>query len=217
LLYQAAMARIRQLAAHEVGHTLGLMHNYYDSAQNWISVMDYPHPMERLREDGTLDLSNAYPARIGEWDKVAINYGYRAFANDKAEDVELRKILDDSWSKDLRYMTNQDLGVHPRVDQWSNGVNQADELNRIMKIRRLALDRMGENSIRKGAPMATIEEPLVPIFMYHPLFGGIDGRKRSRRGLRLRYAGRRADASEMGDGSQSAKSAGRTCHYIETR
>jgi hypothetical protein len=167
VLYQAAMARIRQLAAHEVGHTLGLMHNYYDSAQNWISVMDYPHPMERLREDGTLDLANAYPARIGEWDKTAINYGYRAFADDKTEAAELGKILDDAWARDLRYMTNQDLGVHPRVDQWSNGVSQADELNRIMKIRRLALDRMGENSIRKGAPMATIEEPLVPIFMYH--------------------------------------------------
>ena len=77
ILYQTALARIRQLAAHEVGHTLGLGHNYYDSTKGWISVMDYPHPQEKLRADGTIDLSHAYPARIGEWDKVAINYGYR--------------------------------------------------------------------------------------------------------------------------------------------
>jgi Met-zincin/Domain of unknown function (DUF5117) len=166
VLYETALARIRQLAAHEVGHTLGLGHNYYDSTRGWISVMDYPHPMEKLREDGTIDLSEAYPARIGDWDKVAIDYGYRQFA--RGEDpAALAKILDDAWAQDLRYMTNQDTDIHPRVDQWSNGVDQAAELNRIMKIRRAALNRLGEHTIRNGAPMATIEEPLVPIFMYH--------------------------------------------------
>jgi hypothetical protein len=167
VLYQAALARIRQLAAHEVGHTLGLAHNYYDSQRGWMSVMDYPHPSEKLREDGSVDLSNAYPARIGEWDKTTIDYGYREFAGNVDETAALTKILDDAWAQDLRFMTNQDLGVHPKVDQWSNGVNQADELNRIMKVRRAALNRMGEHSIRNGQPMATIEEPLVPIFMYH--------------------------------------------------
>src|SRR5262249_43171976 len=166
LLYQTALKRIRQLAAHEVGHTLGLGHNYYDSTKGWISVMDYPHPLEKLRDDGSIDLSEAYPQRIGEWDKIAINYGYRQLPPGD-EEAELTKILDDAWAKDLRYFTNQDLESHPRVDQWSNGVNQADELNRIMKIRRAALNRLGEHSIRKGAPMATVEEPLVPVYMYH--------------------------------------------------
>jgi hypothetical protein len=167
VLYQTALARIRQLAAHEVDHTLGLMHNYYDSRQGRISVMDYPHPLEKLREDGTIDLSDAYTAQIGEWDKITIRYGYSQFAKDEDESAELNKILDAAWAQDLRFMTNQDTGIHPKVDQWSNGVNQAEELGRIMKIRRAALNRMGERTIRNGAPMATIEEALVPIFMYH--------------------------------------------------
>jgi hypothetical protein len=181
VLYQTALARIRQLAAHEVGHTLGLGHNYYDSSKGWISVMDYPHPLEKLRDDGTIDLSQAYQARIGDWDKVAINYGYRELPRGD-ETAALERILNDAWEQDLRYMSNQDTSSHPRVDQWSNGVNQAEELNRLMKIRRSALNRIGEHTIRTGAPMATIEEPLVPIYMYHryavestaSMIGGID-------------------------------------------
>jgi len=167
VLYDTALARIRQLSAHEVGHTLGLGHNYYDSSHGWISVMDYPHPLEALRADGTIDLSNAYPARIGEWDKVAIDYGYREFAGADDDAAALTGILDAAWKADLKYFTNQDTDIHPRVEQWSNGVNQADELNRLMKVRRAALNRMGEQTIRAGAPTVTIEEPLVPIWMYH--------------------------------------------------
>jgi hypothetical protein len=167
ILYEAALKRIRQLSAHEVGHTLGLGHNYYDSTKGWISVMDYPHPLEELRADGTIDISNAYPQRIGEWDKVTIDYGYRELAPGTDERQALTKILDDAWGQDLRYFTNQDTDIHPRSEQWSNGVNQAEELDRLMKVRRAALSRMGEQTIRLGAPMTTLEEPLVPIWMYH--------------------------------------------------
>jgi hypothetical protein len=167
VLYETALKRIRQLSAHEVGHTLGLGHNYYDSDKGWISVMDYPHPLEKLSADGSIDLSDAYQARIGEWDKVTINYGYRQLPPGTNEKAALTKILDDAWAQDLRYMTNQDTDSNPKVDQWSNGVDQADELYRLMKVRRSALNRIGEHTIRAGAPLATIEEPLVPIYMYH--------------------------------------------------
>lgn len=129
--------------------------------------MDYPHPLEELKADGTIDLSKAYEARIGDWDKVAIDYGYRELPKGTHEADALRKILDEAWSADLRYFTNQDTDIHPRTEQWSNGINQADELTRIMTVRRAALNRIGERTIRTGAPMTTIEEPLVPIYMYH--------------------------------------------------
>jgi hypothetical protein len=167
IAYNTALARIRQLSAHEVGHTLGLGHNYYDSTKGRISVMDYPHPLEKLNPDGTIDLSDAYQAHIGEWDKVTINHGYRQFPAGTDEKPGLRKILDDAWTADLRYMTNQDMEVHPRAEWWSNGVDQTDELNRLMQLRRAALNRIGERTIREGTPMAMLEEPFVPIFLYH--------------------------------------------------
>ncbi len=74
-----SLARLRQLAAHEVGHTLGLPHNYIASTIERASVMDYPHPHVEIKNDTTLDLSNAYATGIGGWDKIAINYAYREF------------------------------------------------------------------------------------------------------------------------------------------
>ena len=176
--------------------------------------MDYPHPMEKLRDDGTIDLSEAYPARIGDWDKVAIDYGYRQFP--RGEDTAaLAKILDDAWAQDLRYMTNQDTDIHPKVDQWSNGVDQADELNRIMKIRRAALNRLGEHTIRNGAPMATIEEPLVPIFMYHRY--SVESAASMVAGQDYIYAMRGDGRTpvEMGVRRQSAQGAGRAGRHLE--
>src|SRR3977135_3266351 len=105
--------------------------------------MDYPHPLEKLNADGSLDLSDAYPQHIGDWDKVTINYGYRPFATGADEQPALGKSLDDAWAQDLRYMTNQDTDSNPKVDQWSNGVDQADELLRLMKVRRGALNKIG--------------------------------------------------------------------------
>ncbi len=162
-----ALARIRQLSAHEVGHTLGIGHNYYDSDLGRISVMDYPHPLVTLKPDGSLDISKVYDAGIGAWDKVAIHYGYQDFAPGTDEKAALSAILDGAIKKDLLFLSNQDNEAHPRVDWWSNGTDAGAELARMMDVRRAALARFGENAIQKGAPMATIEEVLVPLYLHH--------------------------------------------------
>jgi hypothetical protein len=162
-----ALARIRQLSAHEVGHTLGIGHNYYDSEAGRISVLDYPHPLVTLKADGSLDISKVYDVGIGAWDKVAINYGYQDFPPGTDEKAALSSILDAAIKKDLLFLSNQDNEAHPRVDWWSNGTDAGTELVRMMEVRRSALSRFGENAIQKGAPMATIEEVLVPLYLHH--------------------------------------------------
>ena len=166
-LLEWALARIRQLSAHEVGHTLGIGHNYYDSAAGRISVLDYPHPLVTLAADGRIDHSQVYASGIGEWDKIAIRYGYTDFPEGADERAALDAILEEGHARDLFYLTNQDVGAHANVNQWSNGTNAAQELDRMMKVREVALSRFGERAIKRGAPLATMEEVLVPLYLHH--------------------------------------------------
>jgi len=166
-LAQMVLARLRQLAAHEVGHTLGFRHNYYDSDAGRISVMDYPHPLETIKPDGSIDLTNAYAVGIGEWDKVAVRYTYGDFSRSPNPSAARQAIIVDAAKRDLRVLSDQDPGYNPRVDRWANGTNPATELARIMKVRRAALDRFGEAAIRRDTPLALMEEALVPVFLHH--------------------------------------------------
>ena len=162
-----ALARLRQLSAHEVGHTIGLGHNYYASSEGRISVMDYPHPLIDVDDEGNFDFSEVYDDKIGEWDKVTINYGYRDFPPGADESEELRAILDEAWERDIIYMTNQDMSAQPRVHQWANGNDPVAELDRMMRVRRAALDRFDERVIKLGQPLAELEEVLVPLYLHH--------------------------------------------------
>lgn len=170
-LERMAIARIRQLSAHEVGHTLGLAHNYIASAQGRSSVMDYPHPLVQLRPDGTMDLSNAYTTQIGEWDKLAITWGYQDFPAGTDERTALDRILAETRARGLTFVTDEDSrpagSLHPQSHLWDNGADPAAELRRMMAVRRAALERFGERAIRAGRPLATIEEALVPLYLHH--------------------------------------------------
>jgi hypothetical protein len=132
--------------------------------------MDYPHPFVQLRPDGTIDLTNAYPQSIGEWDKVAIRWGYQDFPDGMAPAAKraaLDRVIAEAEAKDLRFMTNQDADLTPQSDQWALGTNMSTELERMMMVRRTALQRFGENAIQRGMPLATLEETLVPLYLHH--------------------------------------------------
>jgi len=166
-----ALARIRQLSAHEVGHTLGIAHNYVSSTQNRASVMDYPHPLVQLREDGSIDLGQAYTGEIGEWDKLAVTWGYADFAEGTDEPAALEEILSRGRARGITFLTDQDArspgSAHPQAHLWDNGADAAAELRRVLAVRRAALARLGEAAVRHGRPLATLEEVLVPLYLHH--------------------------------------------------
>jgi len=167
---EMALARIRQLACHEVGHTLGMEHNYASSVNGRASVMDYPHPLVTISEDGSIDLSEAYDEGVGEWDKVSIAFGYQHFPDDVDEEKELKAILDRAFSRGLYYLASQDAGLssaHPLANTWDNGRHPVDELEKLMKVRGAALDSFSEKRIPLGTPMATLEDVLVPVYFFH--------------------------------------------------
>lgn len=170
-MLKMALNRLRQLSAHEIGHTLGLMHNYAASISNRASVMDYPHPQARLYANGEIDLNDAYDLKIGEWDKVAINWGYRQFATGADEKMELESLLQQAAHRGLLFISDRDAraagGLHPYAHLWDNGADPIKELNDVMKVRQKALHQFGLHNLRNGMPMAMLEDALVPIYLYH--------------------------------------------------
>jgi hypothetical protein len=182
------LARIRQLSAHETGHTLGLAHNFAASSfSQSASVMDYPHPYVTLDASGKPDLSHAYAVNIGEWDKVAIDYGYRDLPAD-ADQATLSRPVDAALKRGLYFITDEDArplgGAHPHAHLWDNGADAAGELNRVLEVRAAALKRFGEGAIRSGEPMAELEDKLVLVYLLHryqteaaaKVIGGLDYR-----------------------------------------
>ncbi len=182
---QMALARLRQLAAHEVGHTLGMQHNFAASSNHNSSVMDYPHPYVVLTENG-IDLSKAYDTGIGEWDKRTVLYGYQDYTSAEEEAKGLQQILADNIALKLRYIQDRDArpesGAHAFAHLWDNGDDPVAELNRIIELRSYALEHFSEHNIPVGAPLSTLEDVLVPVYLMHryqveavsKLIGGYD-------------------------------------------
>lgn len=180
-----ALARIRQLGAHEVGHTLGFVHNFAASTNNNASVMDYPHPQIELK-NGEVNLSNAYSTGIGEWDKVTVAYSYSDFNTAENEQNALNMILDNAKKKGLRFITDSDAraagGAHTLAHLWDNGKSASEELEAVLQVREKAISTFSEDNIRLNEPFSMLEDAFVPLYFFHryqteaatKLIGGLD-------------------------------------------
>ncbi len=166
-----ALARIRQLAAHEVGHTLGFEHNFAASTQDRASVMDYPFPLIRFDDNGEIDLTDAYAEGIGDWDKRTVLYAYQDFSDAVDSAAARQAILDKTIEDGYAYVADGDSrsvsSAHPDGNLWDNGADAIAELEHLLEVRAYALGRFSDRVIRGGRPLATIEEVLVPVYLLH--------------------------------------------------
>ncbi len=181
-----ALARIRQLSAHEVGHTLGFAHNFAASTNDRASVMDYPAPLVKVAADNTLDLTEAYTEEIGKWDHFAVRYAYTEFANGVDERTRLEELIQEYLDDGLRFLSDADArpsgAAHPLANLWDNGTDPVEALNHTMRVRRIALEQFGEHNIPEGEPLANLESTLVPLYLHHryqieaaaKMLGGVD-------------------------------------------
>jgi hypothetical protein len=165
-----SLARIRQLAAHEVGHTLGFAHNFAASSYSRGSVMDYPAPLVEIK-NGKLDLSNAYAVGIGSFDKYSVKFSYSQFPESTNETAELEKIITQGVADGMLYISDSDARgmntAHPLASIWDNGTDMIAYLRFEMNVRRIGLSQFGLNSIPKGTPLSELEAKLIPLYLHH--------------------------------------------------
>lgn len=169
-MMEMALARIRQLSAHEVGHTIGFAHNFAASVNDRASVMDYPHPQFRLK-DGEVDFNNAYDEGIGEWDKVTVQYSYSDVPENVSEREYLNAILAAAEGSGLQFISDTDArsqgGAHVNAHLWDNGKSAAEELDDILKVRKTAISNFSEDNIRQNEPFSVLEDVFVPLYFLH--------------------------------------------------
>jgi hypothetical protein len=185
---ELALARIRQLSAHEVGHTLGLAHNFAASTAGRASVMDYPAPLVTIDDEGRLDFARAYSSGVGEWDRAAIRWAYSEFPPGADEGAELDAIVRATLDRGLVMLSDADArgesAAHPLASLWDNGSDPVSALERTMRVRRLALARFGERNVAAGQPRAYLEEVFATVYLHHrfqlaaaaKVLGGVDYR-----------------------------------------
>lgn len=164
------LARVRQVTAHEIGHTIGLGHNYIASTYERGSVMDYPPPRVRLTPAGEIDISSAYGTGPGPYDVWAIRWGYGTFPPESERD-SLRAIVAEGLRQGFLYLSDgdarPDFASDPRTNLWDDASTASEFLRHQTNVRRVAMQRFGLRNIRPGEPVALLQERFAPVYFMH--------------------------------------------------
>ncbi len=196
---QMALDRIKQLSAHEVGHTLGLAHNFAASESGRASVMDYPHPKISIKK-GKIVLDDAYDKGIGAWDKLTIAYGYQDFGPNGNEALGLAKSINAILGSGIGYKSDPDSrqGRHASADGhlWDNGADPIKEFDHLSDVRQLALSNMGEDTIAVAENLSSLSHKLVPIYLLHRY--QINALAKQLGGIHYTYEQKRVDEKLIG-------------------
>ncbi len=159
---QVSLARLRQLSAHEVGHSIGFAHNFAASTQDRASVMDYPAPRVKVT-DGKIDLSDAYGVGVGAWDMFTVDWLYG--------DAPKATLVAKAAATKLRYITDSDArgpnSGQPWGALWDDGADSVAELRRMIAVRRVAIDQFGLGALKTGETVETLKRKYVPIYLLH--------------------------------------------------
>ncbi|HSA57529.1 MAG TPA: DUF5117 domain-containing protein, partial [Gemmatimonadaceae bacterium] len=164
-----AMARRRQHMAHEIGHTIGLGHNFIAATQGRSSVMDYPYPLITVDARGRIDVSNAYRASGGAHDTLAVRYAYTWWPNAMAEIEGLRRIVREAEAKGLRFVSDAHVGGAgsiPGASQWVEGSDMISALERTMAVRRVLVERFDQRAALPGEPLAVLNRRFAHVYLH---------------------------------------------------
>ena len=165
-----SLARIRQLAGHEVGHTLGFAHNFAASTYGRGSVMDYPAPWVDIK-DGKLDLSNAVRDRHRRLRQVRRQLRLQPVRCRRQRGAGAREIFEDGVANGMLYITDGDArpanAAHPLASLWDSGSDPIATLKHEMDVRRIGLANFGLRNIPIGTPLSELERQLLPLYLHH--------------------------------------------------
>ena len=163
---QIMLKRLALLTCHEMGHVLGLEHNFVASTYGRGSVMDYFAPRVQIRADGTADLSDAYMQETGSYDRLAIEWGYsqgKVGSSALENHTRLDAVVKGALAKGIVWGNTAD----PRWNSYDDGPDPVSWLKTVLPVRNALLAHYSPSMLRAGEPNSMFTSRLPLVYLFH--------------------------------------------------